>query len=209
MLTDAELVASARSGDRGALSEIYDGYADRLFDLCTSVLRDPEDAFDTMVDTFVLAALELYRLRRPEKLGPWLPADEAVDRRRGRGPPGQVAPPRRRACRRVSDLLVVARRPAERHPAHQRGSGGAGAARSPRRGAGPRRPPVVGARPARMDGGGAGPIPARRTDGHDGRHDRSDRPPDPSSHRRPGRRGRAVRAGRDPSPAHDNPAGHR
>src|SRR3981081_273484 len=72
MLTDAELVASARSGDRGALSEIYDGYADRLFDLCTSVLRDPEDAFDTMVDTFVLAALELYRLRLPEKLGPWL-----------------------------------------------------------------------------------------------------------------------------------------
>ena len=72
MLTDAELVASARSGDRGALSEIYDGYADRLYDLCTSVLRDPENAFDTMVDTFVLAALELYRLRRPEKLEPWL-----------------------------------------------------------------------------------------------------------------------------------------
>ncbi len=72
MLTDAELVASARSGDRGALSEIYDGYADRLYDLCTSVLRDPEMAFDVMVDTFVLAALELYRLRRPEKLEPWL-----------------------------------------------------------------------------------------------------------------------------------------
>jgi DNA-directed RNA polymerase specialized sigma24 family protein len=72
MLTDAELVASARSGDRGALSEIYDGYADRLYDLCASVLRDPEDAFDAIVDTFVLAALELYRLRRPEKLEPWL-----------------------------------------------------------------------------------------------------------------------------------------
>ena len=72
MLTDAELVASARSGDRGALSEIYDSYADRLYDLCTSVLRDSENAFDTMVDTFVLAALELYRLRRPEKLEPWL-----------------------------------------------------------------------------------------------------------------------------------------
>ena len=72
MLTDAELVSSARSGDRGALSEIYDGYADRLYDLCASVLRDPEDAFDAMVDTFVLAALELYRLRRPEKLQPWL-----------------------------------------------------------------------------------------------------------------------------------------
>src|SRR5919108_3682468 len=72
MLTDAELVASARSGDRGALSDIYDDYADRLYDLCTSVLRDPDAAFDTMVDTFVLAALELYRLRRPDKLGPWL-----------------------------------------------------------------------------------------------------------------------------------------
>lgn len=72
MLTDAELVASARSGDRGALSEMYDGYADRLYDLCTSVLRDSEAAFDAMVDTFVLAALELYRLRRPDKLEAWL-----------------------------------------------------------------------------------------------------------------------------------------
>jgi len=51
---------------------MYDGYADRLYDLCTSVLRDPEAAFDAMVDTFVLAALEMYRLRRPDKLEPWL-----------------------------------------------------------------------------------------------------------------------------------------
>src|SRR5262249_23391207 len=72
MLTDAELVASARSGDRGALSEMYDGYADRLDDLCASVLRDADAAFDAMVDTFVLAALEMYRLRRPDKLEPWL-----------------------------------------------------------------------------------------------------------------------------------------
>jgi hypothetical protein len=72
MLTDAELVASARSGDRGALSEMYDRYADRLYDLCTSVLRNADAAFDAMVDTFVLAALELYRLRRPDKLESWL-----------------------------------------------------------------------------------------------------------------------------------------
>jgi hypothetical protein len=72
MLSDAQLVASARAGDRAALSEIYDVYGDRLYDLCTSVLRDPDDAFDAMVDTFVLAALELYRLRRPHKLEPWL-----------------------------------------------------------------------------------------------------------------------------------------
>ncbi len=72
MPTDAELVASARSGDREGLSAIYDRYADRLYDLCSSVLRDPDAAFDTMVDMFVLAALELYRLRRPDKLEAWL-----------------------------------------------------------------------------------------------------------------------------------------
>lgn len=72
MRTDAELVASARSGDREGLSEIYDRYGDRLYDLCTSVLRDPDLAFDTTVDTFVLAALELYRLRQPDKLEAWL-----------------------------------------------------------------------------------------------------------------------------------------
>src|SRR6266540_4188045 len=72
MQTDAELVASARSGDREGLSAIYDRYADRLYDLYTSVLRDPDAAFDAMVDTFVIAALELYRLRRPDKLEAWL-----------------------------------------------------------------------------------------------------------------------------------------
>jgi hypothetical protein len=51
---------------------MYDRYADRLYDLCTSVLRDADAAFDAMVDTFVLAALELYRLRRPDKLESWL-----------------------------------------------------------------------------------------------------------------------------------------
>jgi DNA-directed RNA polymerase specialized sigma24 family protein len=72
MQTDADLVYLARAGDRHALAAIYDRYGDRIYDLCSSVLRDPEAAFDAMVDTFVLAALELYRLRRPDKLEPWL-----------------------------------------------------------------------------------------------------------------------------------------
>src|SRR5919197_3618025 len=72
MPTDAELVMRARTGDREALAAIYDRYADGMYDLCSAVLRDPDAAFDTMADTFVLAALELYRLRKPEKLEPWL-----------------------------------------------------------------------------------------------------------------------------------------
>jgi DNA-directed RNA polymerase specialized sigma24 family protein len=69
---DAELVMLARAGDREALAAIYDRYADPLYDLCSSVLRDPDAAFDAMVDAFVLAALELYRLRKPDKLESWL-----------------------------------------------------------------------------------------------------------------------------------------
>jgi DNA-directed RNA polymerase specialized sigma24 family protein len=72
MTTDAELVMRARAGDRDALAEILDRYGDRLYDLFSSVLRDPDAAFEAMVDTFVLAALELYRLRKPHKLEPWL-----------------------------------------------------------------------------------------------------------------------------------------
>ena len=72
MQTDADLMVLARAGDRGALGAIYDRYADRLYDLCSSVLRDPDVAFDAMVDTFVLAALELYRLRRLDRLEAWL-----------------------------------------------------------------------------------------------------------------------------------------
>jgi DNA-directed RNA polymerase specialized sigma24 family protein len=72
MQTDADLVLLARAGDSEALAAIYDRYGDRLYDLCSSVLRDADAAFDAMVDTFVLAALELYRLRRPDKLEPWL-----------------------------------------------------------------------------------------------------------------------------------------
>jgi DNA-directed RNA polymerase specialized sigma24 family protein len=72
MPTDAELVLLARAGDRDALAAIFDRYGDRLYDLFSSVLRDPDAAFEAMVDTFVLAALELYRLRRPHKLAPWL-----------------------------------------------------------------------------------------------------------------------------------------
>src|SRR5215210_6609788 len=72
MQTDADLLVLARAGDRHALGAIYDRYADRLYDLCSSVLRDPDTAFDAMVDTFVLAALELYRVRKPDRLESWL-----------------------------------------------------------------------------------------------------------------------------------------
>lgn len=86
--TDAGLVQAARSGDSDALGAIYDRYVDRLFDFCTSVLRDPHEAADAVQDTFVAAARRLDQLRDPEKLRAWLFAiarHEALRRAKRRG----------------------------------------------------------------------------------------------------------------------------
>jgi len=70
--SDAELVAAAMAGDRGAFAAIYDRYADRLHDFCWSLLRDRDEAADATQDAFLLAAERLGQLRDPERLRPWL-----------------------------------------------------------------------------------------------------------------------------------------
>ncbi len=69
---DAELAIAAAGGDRGALADIYDRYADTLYELCRAVLRDAHEASDAVQDTFVIAATRLGGLRDPERLKPWL-----------------------------------------------------------------------------------------------------------------------------------------
>jgi RNA polymerase sigma factor (sigma-70 family) len=70
--SDAELVAAAMAGDRGAFAAIYDRYADRLHDFCWSLLRDRDEAADATQDAFLVAAERLGQLREPERLRPWL-----------------------------------------------------------------------------------------------------------------------------------------
>jgi len=70
--SDAELVAAAMAGDRGAFAAIYDRYADRLHDFCWSLLRDRDEAADATQDAFLVAAERLGQLRDPERLRPWL-----------------------------------------------------------------------------------------------------------------------------------------
>ena len=70
--TDAELAIAAAAGDRAALAEIYDRYADRLHDFCIGMLRNRDVAADCVQDTFCTAAASLRQLREPEKLRPWL-----------------------------------------------------------------------------------------------------------------------------------------
>ncbi|HVT76965.1 MAG TPA: sigma-70 family RNA polymerase sigma factor [Acidimicrobiales bacterium] len=72
MPTDAELAIAAASGDRDAFADIYDRYADALYELCRAVLGDAHEASDALHDTFVIAATRLGGLRDPSRLKPWL-----------------------------------------------------------------------------------------------------------------------------------------
>jgi RNA polymerase sigma factor (sigma-70 family) len=87
IVSDAELVGAALTGDRGAFAGIYDRYAERLHDFCVGMVRDRDAAADCVQDVFCTAATTLNQLREPEKLRPWLYAiarNEALRRIRQR-----------------------------------------------------------------------------------------------------------------------------
>lgn len=69
---DAELVRRALEGERSAVGEIYDRYANHIYSFCRSRLRSDADAADAMQDTFVRASTRLEQLRDPSKLRSWL-----------------------------------------------------------------------------------------------------------------------------------------
>ncbi|MBJ7339360.1 RNA polymerase sigma factor [Mycolicibacterium sp.] len=84
---DATLARAAAAGDRVAFAEIYDRYADRLYDFCVGMLRDRDAAADCVQDVFVTAATKLVQLREPDRLRSWLYAiarSEAFSRIRDR-----------------------------------------------------------------------------------------------------------------------------
>src|SRR5262245_5912582 len=70
--TDADLVHAVLDGDRSAFAQMYDRYADRLYDFCVGMLRDRDGAADCVQDAFCVAATHLAQLREPDKLRPWL-----------------------------------------------------------------------------------------------------------------------------------------
>ena len=70
--SDAELAGAAAAGDRAAFAGIYDRYGDRLHDFCVGMVRDRDAAADCVQDVFCTAAVQLPKLRDPDKLRPWL-----------------------------------------------------------------------------------------------------------------------------------------
>ena len=71
-ISDGDLARAAADGDRQAFAEIYDRYADRLYDFCIGLLGDRDAAADCAQDAFCVAATDLGGLRDPDKLRPWL-----------------------------------------------------------------------------------------------------------------------------------------
>ena len=59
-----------RRGD--GLAPVYDRYAPALHAYCRSLLGEPADADDAVLDTFIIAAAELDGLHDPGRLRPWL-----------------------------------------------------------------------------------------------------------------------------------------
>jgi DNA-directed RNA polymerase specialized sigma24 family protein len=95
LMDDATLVSRAVGGDRDAFADIYDRYAGAVFDLCTAILRHPEEAADATLDSFLRAARELVNLQDRSRLRPWLLAvarHEATVRAERPGAEGRRAP---------------------------------------------------------------------------------------------------------------------
>ncbi|MGV1006619.1 MAG: sigma-70 family RNA polymerase sigma factor [Candidatus Nanopelagicales bacterium] len=69
---DGDLARAAADGDGQAFAEIYDRYADRLYDFCVGLIGDRDAAADCVQDAFCVAATDLGGLREPDKLRPWL-----------------------------------------------------------------------------------------------------------------------------------------
>jgi RNA polymerase sigma factor (sigma-70 family) len=69
---DADLVAAARAGDRGAFALLVLRHRAMVAALCRQVLDDPLLVEDATQETILQAMLGLDRLRDPERFGAWL-----------------------------------------------------------------------------------------------------------------------------------------
>ncbi len=81
VMDDATLVSRAVGGDRDAFAALYDRYSAAVYDLCTAILRNPEEAADATLDSFLRAARELVNLRDRSRLRLWLLAVARLEAR--------------------------------------------------------------------------------------------------------------------------------
>ncbi len=84
--SEAQLIAAARGGDRGALGALYRRHAGQAYSLALRISGDPDRAQDLVQDAFLRAFERLDRFRGDAPFGAWLKrilGNLAVDRARG------------------------------------------------------------------------------------------------------------------------------
>ena len=70
--SDAELVGNARAGDKAAFGVLFERHRPMLLRRCHRAMDDATLALDAAQEAALLAMLNLDRLRRPDRFGPWL-----------------------------------------------------------------------------------------------------------------------------------------
>ena len=69
---DGEIVAAITAGDPAGLAAAFDDYAPALYGYCRTLLSEPADAADALLDTYLVAVVKLDGLHDPGRLRPWL-----------------------------------------------------------------------------------------------------------------------------------------
>jgi RNA polymerase sigma factor (sigma-70 family) len=85
---DGEIVAAILAGDPAGIAAAYDNYAPALYGYCRTLLSEPADAAEAVLDTYLVAMVKLDGLRDPDRLRPWLYAvarNECFRRLRAQG----------------------------------------------------------------------------------------------------------------------------
>ena len=70
--TDTELVAITNAGDNRGFDELVRRYRDRVYRLCTKILRHDEDAAEALQDAFLSAYRGLPRFKSESTFSTWL-----------------------------------------------------------------------------------------------------------------------------------------
>jgi RNA polymerase sigma-70 factor (ECF subfamily) len=70
--TDAELVTITNAGDNRGFDELVRRYRDRVYRLCTKILRQEDDAAEALQDAFLSAYRGLPRFKSESTFSTWL-----------------------------------------------------------------------------------------------------------------------------------------
>ena len=72
MTTDEQLIEQIKRGGREVYGQLFSKYYERIYKICLSILKNPQDAEEVAQETFVHGYLKLDQLKNPDKFFAWL-----------------------------------------------------------------------------------------------------------------------------------------